>query len=56
MPLLPGKENVGKNIEELKKSGWDNPRQRLAIVMSKLNEKAKKGEYYDKDDGENKDK
>ena len=40
MPLLPGKKNIGKNIEELKKAGWDNAKQRIAIALQKA--KAKK--------------
>lgn len=41
MPLLPGKANIGRNIDELKSSGWTNPQQRLAIALSKAGVKRK---------------
>ena len=37
MPLKTGKENVGKNLEELKKAGYKNAKQRIAIALSKIN-------------------
>lgn len=41
MPLLPGKANIGANIEELKAAGWTNQKQRLAIALSKAGVKKK---------------
>lgn len=35
MPLKPGKENIGPNIDELKKAGYDDPKQRVAIALDK---------------------
>lgn len=40
MPLKPGKENVGKNIEELIKSGYSK-RQAIAIAISKAGKNGK---------------
>lgn len=34
MPLAPGKKNIGKNLTELKKSGYPKT-QALAIALSK---------------------
>ena len=37
MPLLPGEKNIGKNIEELKRSGRPH-RQAVAIALSHARE------------------
>ncbi len=34
MPLLSGKDNVGRNITQLKSDGYSNPKQRVAIALS----------------------
>lgn len=41
MPLKPGKKNIGKNIEELKKSGKPH-KQAVAIALEKAKKKKKK--------------
>lgn len=41
MPLKPGKKNIGKNIEELKKSGRPH-KQAVAIALEKAKKKKKK--------------
>ena len=42
MPLLKGKANIGKNIEELKKAGGRPMRQMLAIALHVAGVKKKK--------------
>lgn len=42
MPLLPGKENIGKNITELKKVGGRPMKQILAIALHTAKVKKKK--------------
>ena len=37
MPLLPGKENVGKNISELESTGKYPHKQAIAIALHKAN-------------------
>ncbi len=34
MPLKRGKKNIGKNISELKRAGWTNRKQRIAIALT----------------------
>ncbi len=41
MPLLPGKKNVGKNIEELQKSGRSHKKS-VAISIANLRRAAEK--------------
>lgn len=35
MPLYTGAKNIGRNIRQLKKDGYTNPKQRIAIALSK---------------------
>lgn len=35
MPLYKGVKNIGRNIRQLKKDGYTNPKQRVAIALSK---------------------
>lgn len=38
MPLLPGKENIGKNISELESTGKYPHKQAIAIAMNNARE------------------
>ena len=48
MPLKSGEDNIGANIEELKRAGYKDPKQRLAIVLSKLRESKHEKKEEDK--------
>lgn len=42
MPLKPGKKNIGPNILLLKKEGYTNSKQRIAIALQEAGEAKKK--------------